>query len=76
MKIMKIILSLIVLFLVGYGLSTSNEEFLPYALLGTGVLVLFTGVQVSAQEKRKFDGYMFLAGSALFLVYGGSLILT
>lgn len=74
MKKIKIILSIIVFSLVGYGLLADREELLPYALLGTAIIMLLTGFQELSQGKRKFDGYLFLTGSVVFFTLGISYI--
>ena len=70
MKKIKIILSVIIFSLAGYGLLANREELVPYVLLGTAIIMLLTGFQEISQGKRKFDGYLFLTGSVVFFTFG------
>ena len=68
LKILKVILSVIVIALAGYGLITKNFEFMSYMILFLGVFILVTGVS-ELQEKKKTSAILFFLISAfLFFV--------
>lgn len=68
LKILKVILSVIVIALAGYGLITKNFEFMPYMMLFLGVFMLVTGIS-ELQAKKKTSAIPFiLAAAFLFFV--------
>ena len=68
LKILRIILSVIVMALAGYSLITKNFEFMSYMMFFVGVLMLVTGV-AELQAKRKINAISsILAATFLFFV--------
>ena len=68
LKILRIILSVIVMALAGYSLITKNFEFMSYMMFFVGVLMLVTGV-AELQAKRKTNAISsILAAAFLFFV--------
>lgn len=68
LKILKVILSVIVIALAGYGLITKNFEFMPYMMLFLGVFMLVMGIS-ELQAKKKTSAISFiLAAAFLFFV--------
>ncbi|QNK89589.1 DUF3953 domain-containing protein [Sporosarcina sp. FSL K6-1540] len=68
LKILRIILSVIVMALAGYSLITKNFEFMSYMMFFLGVLMLVTGV-AELQAKRKTNAISsILAAAFLFFV--------
>ncbi len=68
LKILRIILSVIVMALAGYSIITKNFEFMPYMMFFVGVSMLVTGV-AEFQAKRKSNAIpSILAAAFLFFV--------
>ncbi|ETT80791.1 DUF3953 domain-containing protein [Viridibacillus sp. FSL R5-0477] len=67
LKILRLISSVIVGGLAGYGLITDNFEFMPYMCLFFGVFLLVTGVS-ELQEKRNTSA-IFTTLVAAFLCF-------
>ena len=67
LKILKVILSVIVIALAGYGLITKNFEFMPYMIFFLGVFMLVTGAS-ELQAKKKSAIFFILAAVFLFFV--------
>ena len=68
LKVLRIILSVIVIGLAVYGKITNNFEFMPYMMFFMGLLMLVTGVS-ELQAKRKTSAIcIFLAAAFLFFV--------
>ncbi|MDQ0252718.1 uncharacterized membrane protein HdeD (DUF308 family) [Evansella vedderi] len=57
MKMLRNILSVIVIVLAGYSLFTQNFEFMPYLMLILSFSVLLTGVIELKKDKKAFSGY-------------------
>lgn len=63
LKLLKIILSLIVISLAGYGLINENFEFQPYMMLFLGLTMLVIGIE-EFQKGQKGYGWL---GIVLFI---------
>ncbi|WP_186673914.1 DUF3953 domain-containing protein [Sporosarcina sp. BP05] len=66
LKILRVILSVIVIALAGYGLITKNFEFMPYMMFFLGVFILVMGV-LELQAKRTTNAIITILGSAFIL---------
>jgi len=66
LKILKVILSVIVIALAGYGLITKNFEFMPYMMLFLGVFMFVTGV-AELQAKRKTNAISLILAAAFLI---------
>ena len=68
LKILRLISSISVMALAGYGLITDKFEFMPYMLFFLGVSLLVSGV-LELQAKRKTSAiFTILAAAFLFYV--------
>jgi Protein of unknown function (DUF3953) len=67
LKILRIILSVIVMALAGYSLFTKNFEFMSYMMFFVGVLMLVIGV-AELQAKRKTNAISSILAAA-FLIF-------
>ncbi|WP_186673750.1 DUF3953 domain-containing protein [Sporosarcina sp. BP05] len=66
LKISRVILSVIVIALAGYGLITKNFEFMPYMMFFLGAFILVMGV-LELQAKRMTNAIISFLGSAFIL---------
>ncbi|CAM3909184.1 DUF3953 domain-containing protein [Mesobacillus zeae] len=76
LKILRIIFSITVLTLSGYGLITKNFELSSYMIFFLGALMLVTGLVELKQDRKGFWGYMSIIASlfAFFVVIEGFLL--
>ncbi|MDE5416166.1 DUF3953 domain-containing protein [Alkalihalobacterium chitinilyticum] len=68
LKVLRIILSIIVVVLAGFMLLTQNFAFMSYLMLLLGVSVLLTGALELKKDKYSFMGYLNIF-AALFAFY-------
>jgi hypothetical protein len=66
LKVVRIILSVIVIALAGYGLINKNFEFMSLTMLFLGMSILVTGL-LELQAKRKSSAVIFILASAFIL---------
>ncbi|MFD4817714.1 DUF3953 domain-containing protein [Peribacillus butanolivorans] len=58
LKILRIVFSIIVLILSGYGLITDNFELSSYMIFFLGALMLVIGLAELQKDRKRFWGYM------------------
>ncbi|MFB7640723.1 DUF3953 domain-containing protein [Peribacillus butanolivorans] len=76
LKILRIVFSIIVLYLSGYGLITGNFELSSYMIFFLGALMLVTGLAELQKDRKRFWGYMSIIVSlyAFFVSIQGFLL--
>ncbi|MGW6298983.1 DUF3953 domain-containing protein [Peribacillus butanolivorans] len=76
LKILRIVFSIIVLILSGYGLITKNFELSSYMIFFLGALMLVTGLAELQKDRKRFWGYMSIIVSlyAFFVSIQGFLL--
>ncbi|MGG0287580.1 DUF3953 domain-containing protein [Peribacillus butanolivorans] len=76
LKILRIVFSIIVLFLSGYGLITENFELSSFMIFFLGGLMLVTGLAELQKDRKRFWGYMSIIVSlyAFFVSIQGFLL--
>ncbi|MFD4929734.1 DUF3953 domain-containing protein [Peribacillus butanolivorans] len=76
LKILRIVFSIIVLILSGYGLITENFELSSYMIFFLGALMLVTGLAELQKDRKRFWGYMSIIVSlyAFFVSIQGFLL--
>ncbi|MEJ9228795.1 DUF3953 domain-containing protein [Peribacillus butanolivorans] len=76
LKILRIVFSIIVLILSGYGLITENFELSSYMIFFLGALMLVTGLAELQKDRKRFWGYMCIIVSlyAFFVSIQGFLL--
>jgi hypothetical protein len=67
-KIIRVILGIIVIFLSGYSLITKDFDMMPYLMLFLGAFMLAGGVIEIQKERKRFWGYMSIIVS-LFIFF-------
>ncbi|MET3322221.1 UNVERIFIED_ORG: hypothetical protein ABIC97_005355 [Peribacillus simplex] len=68
MKMVRIILTIVVIVLSGYSLITQTFELFPYYMFFLGALTLVTGLAELQKDRKGFWGYMNMAIS-LFIFF-------
>ena len=68
MKMVRIILTIVVIVLSGYSLLTQTFELFPYNMFFLGALMLVTGLAELQKDRKGFWGYMNIAIS-LFIFF-------
>jgi Protein of unknown function (DUF3953) len=69
LKIIRRLISIIVLSLAVHGLFTGNFNLIPLMMLFLGVLMFIMGVEEFQKNQKSYRGYVFLVASLLgFLV--------
>ncbi|KON70866.1 DUF3953 domain-containing protein [Peribacillus butanolivorans] len=76
LKILRIVFSIIVLILSGYGLITDNFELSSYMIFFLGALMLVIGLAELQKDRKRFWGYMSIIVSlyAFFVSIQGFLL--
>ncbi|MBK5443479.1 MULTISPECIES: DUF3953 domain-containing protein [unclassified Peribacillus] len=76
LKILRIVFSIIVLTLSGYGLITGNFKLSSYMIFFLGALMLVTGLAELQKDRKRFWGYMSIIVSlyAFFVSIQGFLL--
>ncbi|MGB3100930.1 MAG: DUF3953 domain-containing protein [Psychrobacillus psychrotolerans] len=70
MKITKFILALIIIIFSSYSLLSKNFESLPFMMFFLGAFMLLSGLSEFQKDRKRFEGYMFMAVSIfIFFVY-------
>ncbi|XXM73119.1 DUF3953 domain-containing protein [Lysinibacillus sphaericus] len=67
LKIIRIILSVVIITMAGYGLFTDNVWLLPYMLFLMGVMLLVMGLE-EFQKGRKEYGYISVAACIFLMI--------
>ncbi len=68
LKMIRVILEIIVIFLSGYSLITKDFDLMPYSLLCLGAFMLATGIAEFQKERPGFSMYGCIVVS-LFMFY-------
>ncbi|MGG0287099.1 hypothetical protein ABEY41_18635 [Peribacillus butanolivorans] len=68
MKMVRIILTIVVIVLSGYSLITQTFELFPYYMFFLGAFMLVTGLAELLKDRKGFWGYMNIAIS-LFIFF-------
>lgn len=75
MRTLRIIFLILILVAVIYWLWTGSERFLPYVMLTASASAFLTTYEELSKSWKSVDGYLALATSLIFGIYGISLLI-